>query len=206
VNGTQRVRPLHAASLVVVRKRQGRVEVLLGRREPRQRFMPDVYVFPGGRVDRADARRPLASHLRPPVEARLRRTARTPLPRALATAALRETFEETGLAFGDVVDGELRPGLDAVDYFARAITPAQSPRRFHARFFLADAARASGRLAGNGELLDLRWVRLRGTGRLPIADITEFVLDEAARRLASRRTHRIAFFHWRGGRPCVRYE
>ena len=52
-------RPVHpndAASVVLLRGSREDPEVLLGRRRLDARFMPGLYVFPGGRVDRADYR------------------------------------------------------------------------------------------------------------------------------------------------------
>ena len=73
----------------------------------------------------------------------------------VAVAAVRETYEETGLLLGRLIAGRLEPALSGLDHIVRAITPTDSPIRFHARFFLADIASASGTLRGNGELLDL---------------------------------------------------
>ena len=50
------VRPRHAASILVWRDGQDGPELLMGRRNKALRFMPDVMVFPGGRVDPGDAR------------------------------------------------------------------------------------------------------------------------------------------------------
>ena len=124
----------------------------------------------------------------------------------LAVAAVRETFEETGLVFGEVRGGALCPALDALDFVARAITPPDSPIRFHARFFMADAARAAGTLAGNGELLDLRWFRLEDAVKLPLADVTEFVIGEVGRRLGGARPAGVPLFSYRHGRAVVRYR
>ena len=203
---TGSVRPRHAASLVVLRGRGADAEVLLGRREPRHRFMPNVFVFPGGQLDPGDLRRPVAQPLRPDAAAALLRHTSAKQAHGLAVAAVRETYEETGLAFGEVQDGRLRPALDALDFVARAITPPDSPIRFHARFFMADAARAAGTLAGNGELLDLRWFGLQEAARLPLADVTEFVLDEVGRRLAGVRPAGVPLFSYRHGRAVVRYR
>ena len=151
-----RAKPRDAATLVLARGRGRDAEVLLGRREPRDRFMPDVYVFPGGRVDPSDATQPAASELRPSVAARLARSTASPgRARALAVAAVRETFEETGLVLGHRDGGGIRPALAALDFVARAITPADNPIRYHARFFLADGEALEGELRSNGELLDL---------------------------------------------------
>jgi len=191
---------------VIVRGQGSDARVLLGRREPRHRFMPDVWVFPGGGVDPADARTPVSSDLTPAVAAKLEERWPPARARALAVAAVRETFEETGLAFGELVDGELRPSLGRLDYLARAITPALSPIRFHARFFLADATEGSGRLGGNGELLDLRWVPISEAMELPIINVTRFVLQETARRRAGQTSPGVLSIRFRRESPVIRYE
>ena len=168
--------------------------------------MPDVWVFPGGGVDRQDAGSPASSELSPAVAAKLEARWSPARARALAIAAVRETFEETGLAFGELVDGQLRPALDRLDYLARAITPALSPIRFHARFFLADAADASGQLRGNGELLDLRWIPIPEAMELPIINVTGFVLQEAARRAAGHPSRRVLSIRFRRESPLLRFE
>lgn len=200
------VRPRDAASLVVLRGTGGDTEVLLGRREPRHRFMPNVPVFPGGRLDPGDSRRPVMRGLRPEVAARMLPHASPVQARGLAVAAVRETFEETGLAFGEVHDDELYPALDALEFIARAITPPDSPIRFHARFFMADAARAAGTLCGNGELLDLNWFRLEEAIKLPLADVTEFVLGEVGRRLHGARPAGVPLFSYRNGRAVIQHR
>jgi 8-oxo-dGTP pyrophosphatase MutT (NUDIX family) len=168
--------------------------------------MPDVWVFPGGRVDRKDARSHAKSELSPAVAAKLETRWSAARARALAIAAVRETFEETGLAFGELVDGELHPDLERLDYLARAITPAISPIRFHARFFLADADGGSGRLGGNGELLDLCWVPIPEALKLPIINVTGFVLQEAARRATGEPSRGVLSIRFRRERPLLRYE
>src|SRR2546430_16826219 len=47
------MRPRDAATLILVRQRGKVPEVLLGCRDAKHAFMPNRYVFPGGRVDRA---------------------------------------------------------------------------------------------------------------------------------------------------------
>ncbi len=178
----------------------------MGRREPRQRFMPNVWVFPGGRVDVADRSRAVLRDLRPEVAARLETLWSPGTTRALAVAAVRETFEETGLAFGELHAGELCPALDRLDYVGRAITPSRSPVRYHARFFSADAEHATGTLGGSGELLDLRWVKLHEALALPIIDATEFVLGLVIRRAEGRACRGLPLFSYRNGVARVRYQ
>jgi len=168
--------------------------------------MPDVYVFPGGRVDPSDARHPAQSELGPSVTERLRSAQCRAKGRALAVAAVRETYEETGLAFGRVEDGLIVPALDRLSYIARAITPAGSHIRYHARFFLARAEDARGEIRSNGELLDLKFFPLAEVEALNVIDVTRFVLEEAARcaeGIPDDRVRRISYIQQR---PQVRYE
>ncbi|MCY4405961.1 MAG: NUDIX hydrolase [Rhodospirillaceae bacterium] len=193
-------RPKDAATLVLVRDGAGGPEVLMGRRPRRQVFMPDQYVFPGGGVEPCDRWVRPATELRPAVAARLARACTPARARSLAAAAVRETFEETGLALGveapaakgtlppewrDFHATGLAPALDRLDYIYRAVTPPGLPRRFNARFFLARADDASGTLGGDGELLDLGWVPVTEAMTLPIPYITAVVLEELEHMYAS---------------------
>jgi 8-oxo-dGTP pyrophosphatase MutT (NUDIX family) len=167
------IRPVDAAGLVMLRGEREDPEVLLGRRHARAGFLPDIYVFPGGRVEAADAiGAPLP--LNPAVAADLARASRRPAF-AIVRAALRETAEETGLTLPQEV-------LPRIDFVCRAITPTRSHRRYNTRFLLADGALCAGRLGGDGELEDLGWHRFSAVGRLNLVDVTTFVLTEAVRR------------------------
>ena len=181
------VKPKDAASLVLIRHRAGVAEILMGRRAMSHRFMPGFHVFPGGRLDRADFTcRPL-SPLSPRTVEHLGGGQSAVKAQALAVAAVRETFEETGLAIGQMTGKELTPSLDGLGFIARAITPSQSPIRFHARFFLGDGDAAEGRLRSNGELLNLRWFGLDEALSLTLIDVTEFVIGEVAQIVAGQR-------------------
>ncbi len=102
-----------AATMLVI-DRTGRIPtVLLGRRHHGHKFMPGKYVFPGGRVERADRRMSAASALDKRVEARLMKEVRYPSAeksRGFPLAAIREVFEETGLVLGTKVDHHLAAG------------------------------------------------------------------------------------------------
>jgi len=168
----------------------------MGRRAARHRFVPHHYVFPGGRLDASDAKLAVKTRLRPEVQRALCSHCEPGMAHALAVAAARETFEETGLALGS-------PGayeLHRLDYWLRAITPSSSPIRFHARFFAAEQKHFTGTLRGNGELLDLDWRALDECLKLPIVDVTEFIL----RRLAGGQGFDdVSLFSFRGGRVIV---
>ncbi|MGH6959168.1 MAG: NUDIX hydrolase [Dongiaceae bacterium] len=202
-------RPVDAAGLVLIREGRTGPEVLLGRRHRRAGFLPDIYVFPGGRLDPADATPSgFAEPLHPAVVDQLRRGSRGRPALAFARAAVRETFEETGLLLGRPVTAVRVPGasrasadkpiwqafaangfapaFDALDFVCRAITPTYSKRRYNTRFFLADGSVIAGDISGDGELEDLAWRPLAALAGLTIVDVTEFVLAEALRRWRQR--------------------
>lgn len=192
------MRPRDAATLILVRMKGKTPEVLMGCRAAAHAFMPNRYVFPGGRVDRADAHVPVATPLDRFVNARLQKAATALRARALAVAAVRETFEESGLMlakplkggapdkdFGEhwqgFLDKGMGPALDCLDLIARAVTPPGRPRRFNARFFMARAEDATGDIRPSSEMGDIRWVRLDEARELPLPTITGLILGEIGR-------------------------
>lgn len=194
-------RPRDAATLILYRSGKGGIEVLMGERHAAHSFMPNQYVFPGGRIDAGDARVRAASPLRAEVAERLGHSATPARARAAAAAAIRETFEETGLLIGrpDPAPGRpvpeawheffasgLAPRFDVLDYVVRAVTPPFRPKRFNARFFIADAKHSSGTLKGSGELLDLRWISIPDALQLALPRITAIVLEQVAEFVALR--------------------
>ena len=54
-------RPRDAATLILIDRTATKPKVLVGRRHDNVVFMPGKYVFPGGRVDKADNRVPVAA-------------------------------------------------------------------------------------------------------------------------------------------------
>ena len=58
------VRPKRSASLILIDRSGSEPRLLLGRRGADQRFMPNKYVFPGGKTDRSDHRAELTAQLR----------------------------------------------------------------------------------------------------------------------------------------------
>lgn len=176
------VRPRHAASLIVVRETRKGPEMLMGMRGFRHRFMPNVLVFPGGRVDRGDHRAPFATPLRDETRALLERSAPARLAQSLALAAARELEEETGLTLA------ARPGappeLDGLYYLCRAVTPPSQHMRFNARFLVVGADRVTGTLAGSGELEALRYHAMDEVFGQTLAGITCEVLHNLQRFLA----------------------
>ncbi|GLQ07669.1 NUDIX hydrolase [Sneathiella chinensis] len=203
---TTPARPRDAASLLIYERNGDNVSVLMGKRAKGHRFLPDVYVFPGGRVDPEDLTTGCLSPLRTPVSNQLS----TPgdMAHGLGVAAVRETFEETGLVIGKCEDNILQPDLSNLDYIVRAITPAGNPIRFNTRFLTVDAAHITGDLGGSGELIDLRWFPLDEALAMPLVDVTEFVLEELVSILSNKvsLSDPVQLYTYRNGVPSVRRE
>ncbi len=172
------VRPRDAASLIVWRIGPAGPEVLMGQRHARHRFMPDVMVFPGGRVDPDDHRLPAVSELQAAARTMLERRATAARARAIGIAAARELFEETGLVLGERRGEGIAADLAALHYVCRAVTPGGRPIRFNARFLAAPAEVVHGDIAGSGELERLGWFTPEQAHRHRVADITGKVLVE----------------------------
>lgn len=196
-----RIRPRDAATLILTRSRAGRAEVLMGRRAPGHVFMASKWVFPGGRVERADFTAPCAADLPQRELALLSREMPERRARALAMAAVRETHEETGVIVGrpasfrsvagpwrDFLSTGHQADLAGLRYIARAITPPGRPRRYDARFFLADADAMDlpARTDHGDELERVAWIPLDELGDLPLPAITRFVVGEVKQRLDGR--------------------
>lgn len=223
------VRPVPAAALVLLRsKGSDSLEVLLGRRHAAAGFMPGIYVVPGGRVEPEDGQASgFAEDLRPLPPGLDKATHKRAA--SIARAAVRETFEETGLLYGECDDGmidsssvtppgaapiwtsylqaSVRPAFDQLSFIARAITPSFSHRRFHTRFLLGDGRFARGRIGGDGELEDIGWYSLHDTAALPMANITLLVLNEAVKHYKTLKNtgsedinRSAAMFRWTGSR------
>ena len=181
------VRARDAASLILLRGAGRDLELLAGRRPMSVRFMPGVYVFPGGAVDAEDRR---AWHVEAGAE-----TLPPPLVRC-ARAALRETWEEAGVLFGRAAAVSLAPRpetpiaaayaaagvaatIDRLRYVGRAITPVRVFRRFNTRFFLGDGADVVGDPHPSDELEDVRWHPIGREPLEPLRDVSQFMLARA---------------------------
>jgi 8-oxo-dGTP pyrophosphatase MutT (NUDIX family) len=218
-------RPKDAATLILVDRSGSVPKVLVGKRHDKVVFMPGKFVFPGGRVDKADNRVPVAAPIPRELEANLLKGSpkiEASRAKSLAIAAIREACEETGLCLGRKSDGAkgkldgawkpfteagLLPDPSGLFLIARAITPPGRVRRFDTRFFTADASAITHRVEGvihpDAELVELVWVEI---GSKPLADLhpmTRNVLGELEKRLATgplRHDAAVPFFHFYGGR------
>ena len=83
------------------------IQVLMLRRTAAMKFAPGAYVFPGGSVDPADYGAELGWQGPSPAEFGARLGASAEVARALVCAAVRETFEESGVLLAGEPDGPL---------------------------------------------------------------------------------------------------
>jgi 8-oxo-dGTP pyrophosphatase MutT (NUDIX family) len=175
--------PKPAATVVLMRDAEDELQVLLLKRHRSSGFVPGAHVFPGGRIDAADADPRLVANCAVPE--------RGAVGAHFWFGAVREVFEETGVLLARTPDGQwaddatsnealeawreklmtdaaslidivsaenLRIVLDDVAYFAHWITPKPEPRRYDTRFFAA--ALPDGRVIRPDarEMVDAVWV------------------------------------------------
>lgn len=199
--------PRAAATLILLDASGPVPKVLLGRRHDNHKFMPGKFVFPGGRIEAGDFLMPAISELSDATIEKLGKNVTTKAirPRSLALAAVRETFEETGIILGGkapvpanrnvpkgwagfVAQGFL-PDLKMLQFIGRAITPTGRPKRFDSRFFAADAAHIAHRVEGvvteHSELVELVWSPIPEAIHLGIPVITAAILQELDKRIAA---------------------
>ena len=219
------MRPRDAATLILIDRSGPRPKVLVGRRHDKVVFQPGKFVFPGGRVDGADSRVPIAAPVPPALEASLMLGSpkiAASRARALAIAAIREACEETGLCLGrpspaagktklegawaPFAENGLLPDPSGLFLIARAITPPGRVRRFDTRFFSAEASAIAHRVPGvvhaDAELVELVWVEIGSEPLAAAHNMTKAVLRQLDQRLATgplRHDAPIPFFHWYGG-------
>lgn len=218
--------PRDAATIVIVRDVNDDPKILMGQRGASASFMPSKFVFPGGALDPADHQ--LAPHYSAhpaDVEKLERNNASQINASTFALAAIRETWEETGLAIGGTSEmmGErtsgdehwqsffgagLHPKASDLRFIFRAITPPTRSKRFDARFFIADAGTIFHDLddfsRASGELSHLSWLTLPEARSMDLPFITEVVLAEVQARLQDfGADHPVPFFHHNSGRSYM---
>jgi 8-oxo-dGTP pyrophosphatase MutT (NUDIX family) len=197
--GVKAVRPKHSATLLILRRDGGGLQVLMGRRNAGHKFMPNRWVFPGGRVDRGDWRAPATGELSPTAISAFEPHLAPNAARALAMAAIRETWEEAGLLLARRADPPRRgppawagflaagalPDLSAVEVVGRAVTPPGIGKRFDTWALAADASRllTLERQPDCGELDEIAWFGVDEALALDMPKVTRVFVTEAAARL-----------------------
>jgi 8-oxo-dGTP pyrophosphatase MutT (NUDIX family) len=188
--------PRDSSSVILVDDREGE-RVLLIRRHADLAFAGGAWVFPGGKLEVADASEDTARRLRlagAPAELA-----------ALIVCACRETFEETGIVLarrsnGAFCDPRLaeslqpfraavarEPGsfaslladhdltIDAAHllFWSRWITPSSAPKRFDTRFFLGEMPPGQTVRCDSAEATELLWLDVPSDGGLPDESIIQ---------------------------------
>ncbi|MEO0411282.1 MAG: NUDIX hydrolase [Pseudomonadota bacterium] len=185
LNNKKMVRPVMAATCLVVRDGPTGLEVLMVERNRNIVFGGGMLVFPGGKLDRGDLSKTPAKALRGGKGA-------PHMVNALALTAAREVFEETGLLLTRSSQTKRQPpervrrklarrwrdrlGTDRKDmdaffyetgqyldlkdfgYFARWITPYGQVKRYDTYFYLARAPKHQVMSHDGWELVNARWI------------------------------------------------
>jgi 8-oxo-dGTP pyrophosphatase MutT (NUDIX family) len=198
------VRPRDAASLILLRGAGDDLEVLAGRRPLHVKFMPGVYVFPGGAIDPPDR---IAWSVESGTEVLAPKLARS------ARAALRETWEEAGVLIGRpgrrpsaasarvpieraYLERGLVAAMELLTYVGRAITPSHSARRFNTRFFLGDGGNVFGEPVASEELEDVGWHPVGHEAFASFRDVTRFMLARAIALRQGIASDEAPLFYW----------
>jgi 8-oxo-dGTP pyrophosphatase MutT (NUDIX family) len=216
-------RPRDAATLIILDTAHGAPRILFGKRRMDQKFMPGKYVFPGGRVDAMDVRLPVTTGLAETEVSKLLKQVNGRLSskraQAIALAAVRETFEETGLLLGATsasvpsspsaawqayLSHGVVPDLSRMTFLARAITPPGKPRRYDTRFFCVEAGAIAKTVDGSdGELTETHWLTLEEAKGFDLPNIQRAILEDLSDRLKNGgitpSTHPVPFYHMRNG-------
>jgi 8-oxo-dGTP pyrophosphatase MutT (NUDIX family) len=173
-----------AATVVLLRDGADGADVWLLTRVDQMVFASGTTVFPGGRVDPDDADLPWTGQ--PPDELAARLGCDAVTARTLVGAAVRETFEETGvlltdppasladrpnvaadveagrIRFGDLLrDRGLAVAADLVHPWARWVTPVGEVRRYDTRFFVAELPYGAEPADLTSESSTAGWVAVR---------------------------------------------
>ena len=195
-----------ATTVLLLRPAGSGFEIFMVQRHRRSGFLPNAWVFPGGRVDPADA---MAGH--PRISGGGSVLAKMGVPRdeayAFCIAGVRETFEESGIWLGSgELPWDLREplgrgqadlsaildehdatiDLDHLRYWSWWVTPEVEPKRYDTRFLVALAEGAEG-LHDDREVVNSGWfepaqvMRDASHGDFPMAPPTWWTLFELCR-------------------------
>ena len=223
-------KPKDASTLIIIRKNKNKTFVLMGQRPMQSRFMPGVYVFPGGVTEKEDLQAYKFFKLKPnkKVNKKAMKSYSNSHCQSLLLTAIRETAEETGLYLAEAdrspskpfinnesswnhfTEKSYIPSIHKLLFFGRAITPSKLKIRFHARFFLAFYEDFVGNMKANRELENLDWITLNEAKNKKIADVTEFMLDEIIKlnnnysNLSNKKF--FPMFTWRKNKRWIKWD
>jgi 8-oxo-dGTP pyrophosphatase MutT (NUDIX family) len=219
------VRPRLSSTIVLYRGSRETPKILMGQRAKAHDFMPSVYVFPGGRLDRADSFAPFAGKMLPRTKRLLETYYSEARARAIILAAIRETFEETGLCLTQKTDGPIKninheswdalrqknllADMSEIEVFGRAVTPPYRPKRFDTWFLLrhVDDTTLSGQMSDSRELLNLGWYDWDEISALKTARATDMMLTVLKDYFKHPKPPSELFYsRWQGGKFALTYE
>lgn len=207
-----------AATIVLICGPKDNPRILMGQRASRHDFMPSVYVFPGGRVDRGDSYAAYEGDLSPRTETILEAAYSPRRARALVLAAIRETYEETGLCLTRPLSGPAKSishpswralaakdqtaDMDGIEVFGRAITPPHRHKRFDTWFFVKDMnCETPPPASDSNELLNVDWFTFDQIEDLKTHRATDMMLMVLKKYLSHDTAPRRIFFnHMRRGK------
>ena len=217
-------KPTDAASLILYKTIKNKKYFLMGKRPPKQKFMPNIYVFPGGAVEKNDKNVEYYKDYNSFELRALSHNCPIKKARAIGLAAIRETYEETGILIGKknkkfsktqpkewnaFFKNNIKPRLDILQYIARAITPRDQVKRFNARFFMCDAKYSFGSIIQNDELLEIDWYPIdKIIEKLTLAQVTELVVKQAKEHLERKKRTEIPVptYSRRRGKRVISYK
>ena len=171
------VTPRPAATILLLRDTETGLEVLMTRRSASASFAPGAYVFPGGALDAVDGSAQ-AQDLSDT------RDGQGKEQQAFSVAAIREAFEELGILLarrpdggtasqkdidgldrsqdadflGQLQTGGYRMCVDQVYWLCQWVTDRDLPKRFDARFFVAQMPPGQHPVADEGEQFEPVWI------------------------------------------------
>ena len=210
-------RPRIASTIVLTHGPKDNPRILMGQRSIKHDFMPSVYVFPGGRVDRGDSYVGYAGDLSPRTETILEAAFSPRKARAVALASVRETYEETSLLLGTPAktirnhrdpswdafrEAGLKPSLDGIEVFGRAVTPPHRHKRFDAWFFIKHLETPElPDIADSAELLNVGWFTFEEIWTLELQRATQMMLKVLQEYMTyDRPPHHIFYSHAKHGK------
>jgi len=203
-------RPRIASTIVLTHGSKDNPRILMGQRSSKHDFMPSVYVFPGGRVDRGDSYVDYAGDLSPRTQTIMEAAFSPRKARAIVLASVRETYEETSLLLGEPSattrninhpswdafrQANLKPSLDGIEVFGRAITPPHRHKRFDAWFFLKHLDTPTlPEISDSAELLNVGWFTFEEIWELELQRATQMMLKVLQQYMAHDRPPAHIFF------------
>ena len=189
------VTPKDAATLIIIDQSEGPAKVLMGLRNKNLSFMPGLFVFPGGRLEDDDIQINIEDSLLQRDLDLLTQESNRDIASGLPLAAIRETFEETGILIGErrnlscqnitspswskFLEFDYAPCPSKLKYCARAITPENNVKRYDTRFFYVDAKHIAHKNAFvAGEFDEISWLNFEQIRNLELPRITKAVLKD----------------------------